>query len=206
MTDDLWGRHEVERLLSLAPRSDDGQWSPTNDALIFFKDRVDYEVMMSLLVTEWRRIEGVKNYFKHERARLVEAAVKNAPHAERIRVLLEDMISAALETRKDGIEDPTLPPLEAITGIELVRDVLEEYPAKTKAFMALYDLTIEEIERIDTMRRWSIGHFAWQMYCRVGHSHDGHIAALIGPVIGWPRLKAETVRNCLNAFRKTLSA
>ncbi len=199
MSDD-WGRHEVERLFSAL--DEDSRWE-AHDAFVFFKLRdVDREAIMPLLVGEWRRIQGAENYFEHQRQKLVDDAVSNLPHAERIRVLLEDMTTAAHETRKSGVEDPTLPPLEAITGIELVRDVLEEYPAKTEAFMALYDLTIEEIERIDNMRRWSIGHFAWEMYRRVGHSHDEHIAALIGPAIGWHLLESQTVRNCLNAFRK----
>ena len=200
MNDD-WGRHEVERLLSALDET--ARWT-ANDAFIFFGHRyhVGREEIMPLLVKEWRRIQGAENYFKHRRKKLVDAAVENLPHAEQIRVLLEDMTTAALETSKSGPEDPTLPPLEAITGIELVRDVLEEYPAKTKAFMALYDLTIEEIERIDDMRRGSVGHFAWEMHRRVGHSHDEHIAALIGPTIGWRHLRKETVRNCLVAFQK----
>ena len=159
---DMWGRHEVERLLSLAPLSEDGRWSPKNDALIFFKNRVDYEVMMSLLVREWRRIEGVKNYFDHERARLVEAAAKNAPNAERIRVLLEDMRTAMLETREKGIKDRTGPSLKIIAGAEGARDFLQAYPAKTKAFVAVFDLTLKEIESVDRMQRESIGRFAWE--------------------------------------------
>jgi hypothetical protein len=195
-----WGRHEVERLFGAL--DEESRWA-ANDAFIFFKGHgVDRKEIMPLLVAEWLHIQGAENYFKHERQKLVDAAVGNLPHAERIRVLLEDMTAAALETRESGIEDPTLPPLEAITGIELVRDVLEEYPTKTAAFLALYDLTIEEIERIDNMRRGSIGHFAWVMYCRVGHSYDGHVAALIGPATGRHRLESQTVRNCFNAFRK----
>jgi hypothetical protein len=209
---DGWARHEVDRLLNEL----DEFRQAANDAFLFFKPRwvgprglelwgVDRETIMPLLVREWRRIQGAQNYFKHRRQKLVDDAVANLPHAERIRVLLEDMIDAALETRQSGVEDPTGPPLEAITAIELVRDVLDEYPGKTEVFMAFYDLTIKEIERIEIMQRESIGRFAWEMYRLVGQSHDMHVAALIGPVVGWPSLKAETVRNCLRAFQKKLA-
>ena len=195
-----WGRHEVERLFGAL--DEELRWA-ANDAFIFFKGHgVDRKEIMPLLVAEWLHIQGAENYFKHERQKLVDAAVGNLPHAERIRVLLEDMTAAALETRESGIEDPTLPPLEAITGIELVRDVLEEYPTKTAAFLALYDLTIEEIEayrqhaaRVD--RPFRLGDVlpsrAFIRRARRGSDRPSD----------WPAsARVQTVRNCFNAFRK----
>jgi hypothetical protein len=116
-------------------------------------------------------------------------------------VLFEDMRTAMLETRTTGVKDRTGPSIKVIAGIEGARDFLQAYPAKTKAFMAIYDLDLEEMERIDKMQRESVGRFAWEMERLAGQSHDSHAAALIGPVIGWPRLDAQSVRNCFNAFR-----
>ena len=202
---DGWGRHEVDRLLNEI----DEFRHDASDAFLFFKglDRWGLDrdtVIMPLLVREWRRIQGAKYYFENRRQKLIDDAVDNLPHAEAIRVLLERMTADALETHERGPGAPTLtpPPLEAIIGIELVRDVLEEYPDKIKAFIALHDLTTEEIKRIDAMQRESIGRFAWEMRRLAGQSHDKHVAALIGPVVGWLRLKSDTVRNCLRAFQK----
>ena len=213
---DFWAGHEVQARFG---RLNEDARERKDLALIFFKQKygVHENTIMQMLAEEWRHVQGARDYFDNERETLIDAAARSAPDAERMRVLLETMRTTMLEANEARLEgskrpkDRTGPSLKLIHGAKGVRDFFEKYPAKTQAYMnAVYKLTLEELTSLDRMQRESVGRFACRMFDRVKHSHDAHIAALIGPVVGWltlyadvdPLSAAQTVRNCFNAYRK----
>lgn len=194
-----WARHEVERRLGVL--DEESRWE-ANDALIFFRGKgVDPNEVYWLLAEECLRVEGAKNRFK-DRLTLAEAAVAHLTHADNIRSFVREAFEREIESLRKGIAAPNLPHPGVFRGIEHVREYLRAYPEAEKAALELYGLAAEEVEAVARVEHGSIGHFAWEMYRRVGHSHDQYVAALIGPAIGWLRLEAKTVRNCLVAFQK----
>jgi hypothetical protein len=195
-----WARHEVERRLSAL--DEESRWE-AHDALAFFKAKqVDPNEILWLLAEEYLRVEGAKNRFK-DRLTLAEAAVAHLTHADNIRSFVREAFEREIESLRKGIAAPNLPHPGVFRGIEHVREYLRAYPDAEKEALFLYGLAAEEVEAVARVEHGSVGHFAWEMNRRVGHSHDRHVAALIGPAIGWHRLESQTVRNCLNAFRKT---
>ena len=93
---------------------------------------------------------------------------------------------------------PNLPHPGVSRGIDHVREYLRAYLEAEKAALELYGLAAEEVEAVARVEHGSI----WPLRLgdvppRSGHSHDQVRAAPIGPAIGWLRLEAKTVRNCL---------
>jgi hypothetical protein len=193
-----WGRHEVASIIG---ELDTQARREFNDALAFFQGkRASPDEIYWMLAEQWVRVDAAENQLKNMVSR-AEAAAAHLANADKLRSFAREEFELAVKTLRRGIAAPHMPHAGVFRGIEHIRDWLGDWPNADRETLELYGLAAEEVERVERVRYGSIGAFAWDLFCRVGHSHDKHVKALIGPVVGW-RLEDHTVRNCFNLFQK----